>query len=155
MSGPAVLHVRAAGLAILRLGLGGPHTVCVVAMPGTSVALILALNPSQPTEEIVMQQGTAAGSNATGMGSSTANVSEKAHAGIDKLTQSAHSTVDRVVTAASSAADRIQHVGDTKYGHMAQEWKDQTCEYVRAHPMAAVGIAVAAGYLLSRLTHLR
>jgi ElaB/YqjD/DUF883 family membrane-anchored ribosome-binding protein len=103
----------------------------------------------------IMQQSTA-GSNVTGsMGGSAANVSDKAHAGIDKLTQSAHQTVDRVVSAASSAADRFQHVGDTKYGHMAQEWSEQACAYVRAHPMTAVGIAVAAGYLLSRLTHFR
>lgn len=85
---------------------------------------------------------------------SAANVSEKAHQGIDRLTQSAHHTVDRVVTAASSAAERF-NVGDSKLAHTAQEWKEQTCTYVRAHPMTAVGIAVAAGYLFSRLTHFR
>lgn len=101
-----------------------------------------------------MQQSTA-GSNVTGTGStqgSASQVSEKAHSGIDKVTQSAHQTVDRVVSAASSAAERLQHVGDTKYGHMAQDWKDQTCAYVREHPLTSVGIAVAAGFLLSRLT---
>jgi ElaB/YqjD/DUF883 family membrane-anchored ribosome-binding protein len=102
-------------------------------------------------EERIMQQSTL-GSNVTG---SASNVSEKAHAGIDKLTQSAHHAVDRVATAATTAAERVQNVGDTKYGHMAQEWKEQGCAYVRAHPMTAVGIAVAAGYLLSRLTHFR
>ena len=63
-------------------------------------------------------------------------------------------TVDRVVSAASSAAERF-NVTDSKFAHTAQEWKEQTCTYVRAHPMTAVGIAVAAGFLLSRLTHLR
>lgn len=99
-----------------------------------------------------MQQNTA-GSNVSGtVRDSASNVQDKAHAGIDKLTQSAHQTVDRVVSAASSAADRFQNVGDTKYGQMAQEWKEQTCSYVRAHPLTSVGIAVAAGFLLSRLT---
>jgi ElaB/YqjD/DUF883 family membrane-anchored ribosome-binding protein len=99
-----------------------------------------------------MQQSTA-GSNIGGNVRETAsNVSDKAHAGIDRMTQSAHQTVDRVVSAASSAADRVQNVGDTRYGHMAQEWKEQTCSYVRAHPLTSVGIAVAAGFLLSRLT---
>ena len=110
-----------------------------------------------------MQQSTS-GSSTTGgttggttgaVGSAASNASEKAHAGIDRLTQSAHHAVDRVATAATSAADRVQNVGDTKYGHMAQEWTEQGCAYVREHPMAAIGIAVAAGYLLSRLTHLR
>src|SRR5687768_10748035 len=98
-----------------------------------------------------MQQSTL-GSNVTDAAS---NVSDKAHAGIDRLTQTAHHAVDRVATAATTAADRVQHVGDTKYGHMAQEWKEQGCAYVRSNPMTAIGIAVAAGYLLSRLTHLR
>jgi ElaB/YqjD/DUF883 family membrane-anchored ribosome-binding protein len=97
------------------------------------------------------------GTNMTGSDNtrqSAAQMSEKAHAGIDRITSSAHNTVDRVASAASSAAERF-HVTDSKFAHSAQEWKDQTCTYVRAHPMTAVGIAVAAGYLLSRLTHLR
>ena len=104
-----------------------------------------------------MQQSTL-GSNVSGSGMASgnaSNMSEKAHAGIDRVTQSAHQAVDRAISAASSAAERIHHVGDSRYAHMAQEWKEQTCAYVRAHPMTAVGIAVAAGYLLSRLTHLR
>jgi ElaB/YqjD/DUF883 family membrane-anchored ribosome-binding protein len=100
-----------------------------------------------------MQQSTL-GSNVSGssMRDSASNVSEKAHAGIDKVTQSAHNTVDRVVSAASSAVDRY---ADSRFLHTAQDWKAQTCDYVRAHPMTAVGIAVAAGFLLSRLTHFR
>ena len=96
------------------------------------------------------------GNNMTGTDArpSASQMSEKAHAGIDRFTSSAHNTVDRVVSAASSAAERF-NVGDSKLAHSAQEWKEQTCTYVRAHPMTAVGIAVAAGYLLSRLTHLR
>jgi ElaB/YqjD/DUF883 family membrane-anchored ribosome-binding protein len=102
-----------------------------------------------------MQQTTVGSNMTSGIGATAADVSDKAHAGIDRLTQSAHSTVDRVASAATSAADRIYHVGDTKYAHMAQEWKEQGCAYVRAHPMTAVGIAVGAGFLLSRLLHLR
>ena len=101
-----------------------------------------------------MQNTVGSNMNSGNVRDSAANVSEKAHQGIDKLTQSAHHTVDRVVSAASSAADRL-HVGDSKFAHAAQEWKEQTCTYVKAHPMTAVGIAVAAGYLLSRLTHFR
>ena len=96
------------------------------------------------------------GNNMTGTDArqTASQMSEKAHAGIDRVTSSAHNTVDRVVSAASSAAERF-NVGDSKFAHTAQEWKEQTCTYVKAHPMTAVGIAVAAGYLLSRLTHLR
>jgi ElaB/YqjD/DUF883 family membrane-anchored ribosome-binding protein len=80
-----------------------------------------------------------------------ANVSGKAHAGIDKLTATAHQTVDRVATAATSAAERL-NMSESKFAHSAHDFKESTCAYVREHPMAAVGIAVAAGYLFSRLT---
>lgn len=83
---------------------------------------------------------------------SASQMSEKAHAGLDRITQTAHSTIDRVTAAASSAAERI---GDGKVAHTAQEWRNTTSEYVREHPMTAIGIAVAAGYLLSRLTSYR
>ena len=81
-----------------------------------------------------------------------AQVGDKAHAGIDRVTSTAHNAVDRVTSAAVSAAERL---GDGKLAHTAQEWKTTTSAYVREHPMAAVGIAVAAGYLLSRLTSWR
>lgn len=99
-----------------------------------------------------MQQSTLGSNTATGVRESASNVSEKAHAGIDKLTQSAHQTVDRVASAASSAAERY---ADSTIVHRAQDWKVQACDYVRAHPLASVGMAVAAGFLLSRLTHFR
>lgn len=79
-------------------------------------------------------------------------MTDKAHAGIDRLSSTAHSTVDRVTSAAVSAADRFS---DGRFVHKAEEWKATTCAYVKEHPMAAVGMALAAGYLLSRLTSFR
>ena len=98
--------------------------------------------------------GSSTNMTSNNMRESASNVSDKAHSSIDRLSSSAHNTVDRVVSAASSAAERF-NVGDSKFAHTAQEWKEQTCSYVRAHPMTAVGIAVAAGYIFSRLTHFR
>jgi ElaB/YqjD/DUF883 family membrane-anchored ribosome-binding protein len=83
---------------------------------------------------------------------SAAQMTDKAHAGIDRMSATAHNTVDRMTSAAVSAAERFS---DGKLAHTAQEWKATTCAYVREHPMTAVGIAVAAGYLLSRLTSFR
>ena len=82
----------------------------------------------------------------------TTQVTDKAHASIDRVSSAAHSTVDRVTSAAISAADRLS---EGKLAHNAQAWKDTTCAYVREHPMTAVGIAVAAGFLLSRLASFR
>jgi len=81
----------------------------------------------------------------------TAAFTEKAHAGIDRLSNGAHDTVERV---ASVAADTAQRLG-AKSGELLRakdEWTESTRSYVREHPLAALGIALAAGYLLSRLT---
>lgn len=93
----------------------------------------------------------------SGNGSSTSReaatqMGDKVHAGVDRLTQSAHDTIDRVTAAASSAAERLS---EGRLANAAQEWHSTTTAYVREHPLTAIGIAVAAGFLLSRLTSLR
>lgn len=99
-------------------------------------------------------QGTATTSGNGGIGTSAstqenaAQMGDKAHAGLDRLTQTAHGTIDRVTAAATSAADRFT---DGELAHKAQEWRSQTTAYVREHPMTAIGVALAAGYLLSRI----
>jgi ElaB/YqjD/DUF883 family membrane-anchored ribosome-binding protein len=79
------------------------------------------------------------------------DVAQRAHASIDRVRTSAHETVERAASLASSAADRVSaRSGDllaTK-----DEWMETTRGYVREHPFAALGIALAAGYLLSRIT---
>jgi ElaB/YqjD/DUF883 family membrane-anchored ribosome-binding protein len=79
------------------------------------------------------------------------DVSQRAQAGIDRLRTSAHETVERAAALASSAADRVSaRSGDVLAAK--DEWMNTTRGYVRDHPVAALGIALAAGYLLSRLT---
>jgi len=75
---------------------------------------------------------------------------EQAHGGIDRLTSTAHQAVERATSAAANAADTLGVKGrqllDTR-----DEWMDTTRVYVREHPLAALGVALAAGYLLSRI----
>lgn len=94
-------------------------------------------------------QGTTSKSGNGGAQDTAVQIGDKAHAGLDRLTESAHSTIDRVAAAAGSAADRLT---DGRLATTAQEWHASSSAYVREHPLAAIGIAVAAGYLLSRLT---
>jgi ElaB/YqjD/DUF883 family membrane-anchored ribosome-binding protein len=78
-------------------------------------------------------------------------VSEKAHEGIEKVSDGAHGAVERIASAAVSAADRVGDMGQ-QWMSAKDEWIDTGRGYVREHPVAAVGIALSVGYLLSRLT---
>jgi ElaB/YqjD/DUF883 family membrane-anchored ribosome-binding protein len=69
---------------------------------------------------------------------------------VDRLSQSAHQTVDRAAQAASSVADRVSEKYEELYA-MQEDWVEAGREYVKEHPVAAIGMALAAGYLLSML----
>ena len=82
-----------------------------------------------------------------------------AYGTVDHVAQGAHDTVDRIAGKAGSALDRassaasdVQTSAHTKYEDFINgEWAESAREEVRARPLAAVGIALAAGLLLSRL----
>lgn len=84
-----------------------------------------------------------------------------AHSTIDKVSQAAHPAVDRLATSAHQAVDKMAHAANTaaetigEKGEKMKEAKSRmmadACTYVEAHPFASVGMALAAGFLLSRL----
>jgi ElaB/YqjD/DUF883 family membrane-anchored ribosome-binding protein len=84
---------------------------------------------------------------------------ESAHGTVDHVAQGAHDTVDRIATKAAPAIDRMRSAASdveatayTKYDDLINaEWVESARDEVRARPLAAVGIALAAGLLLSRL----
>lgn len=104
--------------------------------------------------------GTASGSGtsanggmATGTGAPPVieRVAETAHRVVDQLAGKAGPAVDRLRSTVSGARDSMgRHVEDLS--HTRDEWMDSARESVRRHPLAAVGIAAAVGYLLARLT---
>ena len=73
---------------------------------------------------------------------------------VDRLAQSAHDAVDRAASAASSVYERFSDKGE-EFMQMPQDWMEAAREYVRERPLQAIGIAVAAGYLLSVLMRSR
>ena len=79
------------------------------------------------------------------------SLGQKAHGGIDRLSASAHDAVDRAAGVATVAAERFGAKGKDVFA-AGDQWVTATRGYVREHPIAAVGVAVALGYLLSRLT---
>ena len=73
---------------------------------------------------------------------------------VDRLTQTAHEAVDRAAGAASSYAERFGEKGE-QWMQMPQDWLETAREYVRENPLQAIGMAAAAGYLLSVLMRSR
>lgn len=79
---------------------------------------------------------------------------EKQKQGIERASESAHAAVDRASQAAAQAAERLGDKTDELMA-MKEDWIEAGREYVREHPMAALGIAAAAGYVLSMLMRSR
>jgi ElaB/YqjD/DUF883 family membrane-anchored ribosome-binding protein len=73
---------------------------------------------------------------------------------IERASDKAHDTVDRVAQTASAYAERFGEQAEALL-EMKDNWIEGAREYVREHPVAALGIAVAAGYVLSMLMRSR
>jgi len=72
-------------------------------------------------------------------------------AAVDRIAGGAHEAVDRVAAAANSAAERLSGKGDELLANKDQ-WLQACSGYVKEHPLTSLGVAVAVGYFLSRLT---
>jgi ElaB/YqjD/DUF883 family membrane-anchored ribosome-binding protein len=90
--------------------------------------------------------------------STTNTMQRNAEGNIERASQGAHRAVDRATEAASSVAGRF---GDTveqlaekrdELMELPETWMEGAREYVREHPFASVGIALAAGYLIHMIT---
>jgi ElaB/YqjD/DUF883 family membrane-anchored ribosome-binding protein len=66
----------------------------------------------------------------------------------------AHETIDRVAETATAYAERFGEKAE-EWLEMKDNWVEGAREYVREHPIAALGIAAAAGYVLSMLMRSR
>jgi len=70
---------------------------------------------------------------------------------LNKATARVHGAVDQVADAAAPAAHWLEEHGETLTSG-AEKLVDNTSKYIAAHPLQSIGLAVAAGYLISRLT---
>ncbi len=77
-----------------------------------------------------------------------ASTPSSTHKQIERIGDSAHDAVDRATETASAVAERFGDKAE-EWLEMKDTWVEGAREYVREHPIAALGIAAAAGYLLS------
>lgn len=70
---------------------------------------------------------------------------------MNKAAARAHGAVDQLAEAAAPAAKWLEEHSESlnTQGH---KLADRTFKYVAAHPLQSLGLALAAGYLISRLT---
>ena len=73
---------------------------------------------------------------------------------LDRLSDGAHRVVDEAANRAGAIADRFGEKAD-ELMEMKDDWLEAGRDYVREHPVAALGIAVAAGYLFSMIMRSR
>jgi ElaB/YqjD/DUF883 family membrane-anchored ribosome-binding protein len=69
---------------------------------------------------------------------------------IDKVKHSAHEAVDRAADATSHAADAIGKKGE-QLKNAEQQFVEDCRGYIHENPIASLGVAVGAGFLLSRI----
>ena len=68
----------------------------------------------------------------------------------DKASHLAHDTVDKIANAAHQAEEAVAEKGE-QLKCAEKELVENCRSYVRDNPITSLGIAVAAGFLLSRL----
>jgi ElaB/YqjD/DUF883 family membrane-anchored ribosome-binding protein len=69
---------------------------------------------------------------------------------IDNAFNTAHEAVDKIATAAGHAAETLGEKGE-QLKNAEHRLVDNCQSYVRSNPIASIGVAVAAGFMLSRL----
>ena len=86
----------------------------------------------------------------SGPGQAGEDVATRTGERLSQLSDTAQQTMDRVTQAASDAASRITARGEELWAMRGQA-TDTARTYMREHPVATIGIAVAIGLVLSRL----
>ncbi len=107
-----------------------------------------------------------AGSSASGFApgndtSSLNKTSSSAHSAVDEAARKAKPAIDRVAAMAHQAVDKASSAGGSTaewLGEQTDSLKatqkklvEDTCQYVSANPLKAIGIALVAGFVISRI----
>jgi ElaB/YqjD/DUF883 family membrane-anchored ribosome-binding protein len=69
---------------------------------------------------------------------------------VDRVASGAHEAVDKMAGAATDGAEALSNKG-RQLKQVQDKWVHELRDYVNDNPVTALGIAVAGGYLLSRI----
>jgi ElaB/YqjD/DUF883 family membrane-anchored ribosome-binding protein len=73
-----------------------------------------------------------------------------AGATVNRMASGAHEAVDRIADATNNAADSLNSKG-REIKALEERWLEKVRDYVEHNPVQSLGIALASGYLLSRI----
>lgn len=105
--------------------------------------------PSTP-DGAVNKASASAHAAVNSIAASADEAARKAKPAIDQVASMAHRAVDKAASAAAPTADWLAEQTDNLNATQKKLVSD-TCNYVSANPLKSVAIALAAGFLLSRL----
>ena len=91
------------------------------------------------------------GPTSTAAAPTVGRLAESAHKVVDELAGKAGPAVERLRAGVAGAVDSMGRTAQDLAG-TRDEWMESCRQTVREHPVAAIAAALAAGYLLARLT---
>jgi len=86
----------------------------------------------------------------TGAHNTTDEAADAARSVVDRMASGAHQAVDSMANVAGQAAESL-NVNGARLRDAQTRLLDRWSRYVRANPFASLGIAIAAGFVLSRV----
>jgi ElaB/YqjD/DUF883 family membrane-anchored ribosome-binding protein len=70
---------------------------------------------------------------------------------IDKLSSAAEEAAEKIASVTSQATDVLGEKGE-QLKELEQQLVEDARDYIREHPITSMGIALAAGFMLSQIT---
>jgi ElaB/YqjD/DUF883 family membrane-anchored ribosome-binding protein len=95
--------------------------------------------------------GSAGSDKLSAIHSAIDQAASKVKPAIDRAASMAHDAADKVGTAGTQTADWVSAQSE-QLSAAQKKLVEDTCNYVSANPLKSIAMAVAAGYLLSRIT---
>ena len=105
---------------------------------------------NSPSDSALNKASTSAHAKVNSITEAADDAARKAEPAIDRMAAMAHQAVDKVAGGAGPAADWLAGQGESLNATQKKLVED-TCNYVSANPLKAVGMALAAGFLISRI----
>ena len=105
---------------------------------------------NSPPDDVISKTTAGAHTAVNSIADAADAAARKAKPVIDKVAAMAHQAVDKAAASAAPAVDWMGEKGESLNATQKKLVKD-SCAYIGANPLLSVGMAVLAGFLISRM----